>query len=164
MKNAYIGTLATESFDRQLKWVQNGCNAFDSKRPHSMPMSFWTEQDVLHYIKRENIQIAGVYGEIVKKRDRKQLDGQINLIDYLGAYTEDDLLETTGLDRTGCMFCMFGAQCEKSPTRFERMKVTHPRLYEYCINGGTEDENGKWIPDNRGLGLGRILDYLGIKY
>lgn len=47
-----IGTMASESRLRYTKWLQNGCNAFESKRPKSQPMSFWTEQDVLHYIKK----------------------------------------------------------------------------------------------------------------
>lgn len=44
-------TMAAESKVRTQKWLQDGCNAFDCKRPHSKPMSFWTDQDVLLYIK-----------------------------------------------------------------------------------------------------------------
>lgn len=39
-----------------------------------------------------------------------------------------------GYDRTGCMFCMFGLHLEKKETRFDRMKKTHPKLYEYCMD------------------------------
>lgn len=46
-----IATMATESVMRTQKWLQDGCNAFNVTRPHSNPMSFWTEQDVLLYIK-----------------------------------------------------------------------------------------------------------------
>ena len=46
-----IATMATESVMRTQKWLQEGCNAFDVTRPNSKPMSFWTEQDVLLYIK-----------------------------------------------------------------------------------------------------------------
>lgn len=39
-----------------------------------------------------------------------------------------------GYPRTGCMFCMYGVQYEKlGETRFDKMKVTHPKLYEYCM-------------------------------
>lgn len=38
-----------------------------------------------------------------------------------------------GFERTGCMFCMFGIHMEKQ-SRFERMKKTHPKLYDYCMN------------------------------
>ena len=43
--------MASESKLRTQSWLKNGCNAFDSKNPMSNPMSFWTEQDVLLYIK-----------------------------------------------------------------------------------------------------------------
>ena len=46
-----IATMATESIMRTQKWLQEGCNAFNVTRPNSKPMSFWTEQDVLLYIK-----------------------------------------------------------------------------------------------------------------
>lgn len=59
---------------------------------------------------------------------------------------------------------MFGVHLEDHPNRFEKMRDTHPRLYNYCINGGTEDEHGMWVPDDKGLGLGRILDYLNVRH
>jgi 3'-phosphoadenosine 5'-phosphosulfate sulfotransferase (PAPS reductase)/FAD synthetase len=43
--------MASESKLRTSNWVKNGCNAFNAKNPISNPMSFWTEQDVLLYIK-----------------------------------------------------------------------------------------------------------------
>lgn len=48
--NAIIATMANESRLRKEKWLKNGCNAFELKRPQSNPMSFWTENDVLTYI------------------------------------------------------------------------------------------------------------------
>lgn len=44
------GQMADESKARLTEWLENGCNAFNKKRPISNPMSFWTEQDVLTYI------------------------------------------------------------------------------------------------------------------
>lgn len=55
-----------------------------------------------------------------------------------------------GEKRTGCMFCMFGVQFEDpNNNRFTRMKISHPELYDYCINT---------------LGLGKILDLMKVKY
>lgn len=54
-----------------------------------------------------------------------------------------------GYDRSGCMYCMFGVQLEVHPNRFERMRETHPKMYDYCINK---------------LGLGNVLDYIGVSY
>lgn len=158
-----LGTLADESALRRTQWMKVGCNAFESKRPRSAPLSFWTEQDILHYIKKYNVPYCSVYGDIQVKPNSDALPGQMNLIDFLGDYEPEDILETTGCDRTGCIFCMFGCHLEKEPNRFQRLKETHPRQYEYCINGG-EMVDGKWQPNKQGLGLGHVLDYIGVKY
>ena len=123
--------MASESKMRTQKWLQNGCNGFNLKSPISNPMAFWTEQDVLLYIKENNLPIADVYGEIVIDYEGEgQLEGQMDL----GIFEKDRrLLKTTGCDRTGCMFCGFGCHLEKSPNRFERMKETHPKQYDYIM-------------------------------
>lgn len=144
-----VATMACESRLRESNWIRHGCNAFDGKRPKSQPMSFWTEQDVLHYIKEYDVPYCTVYGDIRVKPQADIIEGQINLIDYLGCYEPEDTLETTGRDRTGCMFCMFGCHLEKEPNRFQRMKITHPKQYEYCMNQ---------------LGLKEVLDYIGVPY
>lgn len=157
-----LGTLADESALRRQAWMRNGCNAFESGRPVSQPLAFWTEQDILHYIKRFNVPYCSVYGDIVVDTN-PEFDGQTNIIDLLGDYQPTDKLKTTGLDRTGCIFCMFGCHLEKSPNRFQRMKETHPRQYQYCIGGG-EMVDGQWQPSKDGLGLAKVLDYIGVKY
>ena len=111
-----LGTMAIESRLRQSKWFQHGCNAFTAKRPTSQPMSFWTEQDVLRYLKEFNIPYCSVYGDIECGSCRQTLT-------------------TTGCDRTGCVFCGFSAH-KPGDDRFLRLKETHPRQYDYCINGG----------------------------
>lgn len=123
-----IATMCCESRARKEGWFKTGCNSFKSSRPKSLPMSFWTENDVLEYLYRFNIPYCSVYGDIIKN------DGN-----YV----------TTGEKRTGCMFCMFGVHLEKYPNRFQRMKNTHPILYEYCINK---------------LGCGEILDFIKVPY
>lgn len=159
-----VATLADESNSRRTAWKKNGCNAFEAKRPMSTPLAFWTEQDILHYIKLYNVPYCSVYGDIRVKQDDEQIDGQINVVDYLEDYKAgEDILETTGCDRTGCIFCMFGCHLEKSPNRFERLKETHPRQYEYCIGGG-QYVDGILQPNKEGLGLGKVLDYIGVKY
>ena len=148
-RKAIIATMAAESRMRFSQWLIHGCNAYDSKVAASKPMSFWTEQDVLHYIKRFNVPYCPVYGEIQVKRSPDAVDNQINLIDYLGEYEPEDTLEITGCTRTGCMFCMFGCHLEKEPNRFQRMKETHPKQYAYCMDK---------------LGLREVLDYIGVPY
>lgn len=56
-----IGTMAEESKLRTQHWLQEGCNAYDAKRPTSKPMSFWTEADVWQYIRENNIPYSKIY-------------------------------------------------------------------------------------------------------
>ncbi len=81
------------------------------------------------YLKKYNLPYCKVYGEIKQDKNGK--------------------LYSSGLDRTGCMFCAFGIHLEKEPNRFQRMKNTHPLQYKYCMDK---------------LGLRDILKFLNIKY
>ena len=156
--------MASESRLRTQKWLQNGCNAFDSKNPISNPMSFWTEQDVLAYIKENNIEIAYVYGDIVVDYGKMgQVDNQISLADLGLLELERPILKTTGCSRTGCMFCGYGCHLEKNPNRFERMAITHPNLFDYVMRGGAFDkEDGLWKPTNDGLGYWFVIEWINI--
>lgn len=133
-KKPIIGTMASESRLRKKEWLINGCNAFNKQNPSSQPMSFWTEQDVLQYIKQFNIEYASVYGDIIEDDKGK--------------------LYTTKCDRTGCVFCGFGCHLEKEPNRFQRLKHTHPKLWEYCMKPMSEG----------GLGMEEPLKFIGVKY
>lgn len=127
----YIGTMACESSRRTVKWLSLGCNVFQ-RSVSSSPLSFWTEQDILQYLLKYDIPYASVYGEIIEK------EGE---------------LFTTGEKRTGCVFCMFGCHLEKEPNRFQRLKQTHPKLWEYCMKN--------W--DKGGLGERGVLEYINVK-
>ena len=155
-----LATMTTESMLREKSWLANGCNAFEGKHPHSMPMSFWLEQDVLQYIKEERIPIADVYGDIEYVIEPEQMRFE----DYGIVCGTPEKLRTTGCDRTGCIFCGFGCHLDKSPSRFEMLKVTHPRQYEYCIYGGEYNEYGIWQPNKKGLGMGHVFDVLNKFY
>lgn len=152
-KYMFTGQMAGESHLRQTMWLKNGCNGFNMKKPISNPMSFWTEQDVLHYIKDNNLPIASVYGDIIDCDG--EIAGQENFFGLLGL---QETLCTTGCDRTGCMFCLFGMHLEKGETRIQRLHRTHPRIYEYIMGGGEFNEQGLWIPNAKGLGLKFVMD------
>ena len=109
-------------------YLKTGCNAFHKAESTSQPMSFWLEQDVLRYLQMTRIPYSPIYGDIVE---------------------ESGKLVTTGAQRTGCMFCMFGLHLEKQPNRFQRMALTHPKQHNFCVNK---------------LGCGKVLDYIGIPY
>jgi 3'-phosphoadenosine 5'-phosphosulfate sulfotransferase (PAPS reductase)/FAD synthetase len=148
-----LAQMAEESLLRKQTWMRQGCNAFQAKRPVSNPMAFWTEQDVLLYIYTKHLPICSVYGDIVKDNS-DGVEGQMDLEDVYGKELFDlgiPKLKTTGCNRTGCVFCGYGCHLEKpGEGRFERMKVTHPTLYEYVFNDGIfkytiKDQHGNEI-------------------
>lgn len=113
-RKPYIGTTQDEGFMRAHLYASTGCNVYDGKKIKSQPLGFWNRQDVLRYVVENDVEICSVYGDI--KQDQQ------------GNYY------TTGEQRTGCMFCGFGAHLEEEPNRFQRMSVTHPKCYEICMN------------------------------
>ena len=153
--------LACESRLRSQQWLRNGCNGFDMKNPISNPMAFWTEQDVLLYIYENHLPIASVYGDVVIDYEASgRIENQLTWED-LGLFElEKPVLKTTGCNRTGCVFCGFGCHLEKGQGRFERLKETHPQLYEYIMKSWEEG----------GLNYKEVIDWinehgnLNIKY
>lgn len=155
-KKIILGTMAEESQLRRQRWLKYGCNAFDdNKQKSSNPMSFWKEQDVLHYITKNNLAIAPPYGKIVPKEELQ--------LSFFEDWNQCQLC-TTGCKRTGCMFCGFGLHLERGETRFQRLKNTHKNIYDYCLQGGAYDSDGIWKPDKNGLGMKHVFDELNKIY
>jgi len=127
-KRPFLGMKATDSRFRRMSYMKTGCNIYDGQNPVSNPLSFWTEQDILKYLCKYNLPTASVYGNIVES---------------------DGILSTTGMQRTGCMWCLFGISEEKTPNRLQILKELHPKLYDYAIND---------------LNLKQVLEYIGVKY
>lgn len=132
-RQMYLGITQDEGFQRRKQYEKTGCNIYDGSTIKSQPLGFWTKQDVLRYVVENNLEICSVYGKIV---------------------CENGVYRTTGVERTGCMFCAFGCHLEKYPNRFQQMQISHPQLYEYCIRD--------W--DKGGLGMGKVLDYINVPY
>jgi len=73
-----------------------------------------------------------------------------DILNYIEKYNiKYSSIYDMGYDRTGCMFCMFGVQNEKGQNRFQKMKITHPKIWDYCINK---------------LGIGDVLDFIEVPY
>ena len=171
----YLGTMAEESRMRKQAWIRTGCNAFNSKKAISQPLSFWTEQDILTYIKLFNLEIAPPYGEI------EIVDSKGNVVETTDTgMPEGCKYRCSGCQRTGCVYCGFGAHLDKGETRFQRLARTHPRLYDYCMGGGQWINNPDydpnisrepdkigwvnwnppkiWVPSREGLGMAKVFD------
>lgn len=154
-RKAILGTMASESKLRTLKWLETGCNGFELTRPTSKPMSFWTDQDVLLYIKQNNLPICSIYGDIVEDLGEDDVAGQMTISDLdgwqdVGIFdAERKRLKTTGCERTGCMFCGYGCHLNNDQ-RFVNMKTSHPNTYEYIMKS--------W--DDGGLDYKNVIDWL----
>lgn len=175
-RHPLVATMAEESQLRKQAWLHKGCNVFDTSDPISKPMSFWTEQDVLHYIMRFDIKICSVYGDVCYLDSDGFLYGHTDIT----AYSPDAVLKCSGCQRTGCVFCAFGVHLEKGETRYQRLKKTHPKLYKYCIDGGEWQQNRYydstktgpdmwnpkevWGPSRTGLGMGKVFDMVNEIY
>lgn len=171
----FVATLAEESRQRKLGWMINGCNSFDAKSPISTPMAFWTNHDVLLYIKQKGLPICEVYGDIVYT----DADGNT----YDTAFDEAMPLTCTKCQRTGCVYCGFGAHA-KNDDRFLQLAELSPRQYEYAMQGGQWADNpyydatapkmdGQWknwnpkkiwVPSKEGLGMRFVIDQFNALY
>ena len=186
-RNPITAQMASESRLRTQNWLSNGCNGFDLKRPISNPMSFWTEQDVLLYIREHYSEmldwrsreymlktgemkvfispIASVYGDIVSEDEES---GQMTIGDFLDADVyelfdlERPLLHTTGCNRTGCIACLFGAHHENTKEKSRIQKVidySNPKIADWMLRGGHfRESDGMWEP-YQGLGYWFIMEW-----
>jgi len=143
--------MASESRLRTQKWLQNSCNGFNLTIPTSNPMSFWTEQDVLLYIKSHNLEICSVYGDVVTDDEEW---GQIDMAQWTGNELFElgnKPLHCTGCQRTGCVCCGFGAHIG-GDERFLMLKETHPQMYKILDvaenNGHTMRQAIDWINEH----------------
>lgn len=144
----FTAEMASESKLRTIAWLKNGCNGFDMTNPKSTPMAFWTEQDVLLYIYMNHIPIASVYGDVIKENE---VDGQLDFADIGLFDLGRQVLKTTGCKRTGCMFCGYGCHLEpEGEGRFERLKITHPKIYDYIMRPWEEG----------GLNYKEVIDWI----
>ena len=59
-KFPYVGTMACDSNQRTIKYLQTGCNSFEGKI-QSKPLSFWLQKDIWNYIKKEKLPYSKIY-------------------------------------------------------------------------------------------------------
>jgi 3'-phosphoadenosine 5'-phosphosulfate sulfotransferase (PAPS reductase)/FAD synthetase len=125
---------------------------------------------IMGYEKKSNLKpILGLMAEESRLRKMSYLQNGCNsysqeraMSNPIAFWKEEDIwnyiktknikycsLYDMGYNRTGCMYCPLGVHLHPEPNKFQMMKITHPRLYDYCINT---------------LEMDRVLDYLKIPY
>ena len=130
--NFYIGTMADESMNRTTAYLRQGsCNHYD-----------WGDMRRTKSLPL-SIWMENDIWECIERY-------KIPISDIYGK----------GVDRTGCMFCAFGAQF-KDDTRLDTIYRMYPKFYEMCMgykNNGVPYRdalrdflgvNGRYLPDER---------------
>ena len=134
----FLGLMASEGGRRQKSLMLNGCNYFGKSTIRSAPFAIFNRSDLLRLAVEIGVPVPKIYGQIRQKED--------------GTYF------TTKAQRTGCSMCGFGIQLEKRPHRFDYLRQTNPKEWEFWMYRCCIDNNGK------AYGWGRVLDYIGIPW
>lgn len=134
----YLGLMASEGGQREKGLMKNGCNYYGKTTVRSCPFAIFTQQDLLQLALDLNVPVPEIYGTI--KRD------------------ETGRLYTTKAQQTGCSMCGFGIHIEKRPHRFDRLRESDPKEWEYWMTKCCEDENGEKY------GWGMVLDCIGVEW
>lgn len=96
---------------REKSLKMHGCNYFGKTTTRSTPFAIFDRQDVLQLALDLDVPIPAEYGEIAKDKDGK--------------------LYTTKAQRTGCTMCGFGIHIEGRPHRFDILRETNPKEWEF---------------------------------
>lgn len=131
--------------------------AFQSLQARQKLQTLWEEQGQMAKALANSLSVplSTVYTEHCRYNGKECPDRAARLC--LEEYPESEKkfeFYTTGVSRTGCMFCAFGAHLESCPNRFQQMQETHPKQYDYCMRP----------VDQGGLGMAEVLDYIGIDH
>ena len=122
---------------------------------------FLKEQPFIKYQKEKNVApYIGISAFDSDRRKRSYLKTGCNSYSTnksqpLSIFTEDDIWEyinnykidyckiyNDGIDRTGCIFCLFGYQFNSA---FKQLERKEPKIYNYCINNLKMGEVIKYI-------------------
>ncbi len=134
----YLGLMASEGGRREKSLMMHGCNYFGKSTIRSAPFAIFSRQDILQLALDLGVPVPEEYGEIVRDAD--------------------GTLRTTLAQRTGCTMCGFGVHLEKRPNRFDRLRESNPKEWEFWMRHVCRDDDGNWY------GWGRVLDYIGVEW
>lgn len=135
----FLGLMASEGGQREEALIEHGCNYFGKTVIRSAPFAPFMRQDILQLAVDLKAPIPEIYGTIEK--------------------TAQGILYTTGAQRTGCSMCGFGVHMEKRPHRFDRLRESNRKEWEFWMyNCCTDEDTGKKF------GWGKVLDYIGVDW
>lgn len=127
------GMMASEGGYRS---TMTQCNSFEGKNSKSNPMLFWNDDDVWAYINKHNVEVCSVYYDRLFDGSGEMVacDSPYSALPNTNDVCGELLTHIDGENRTGCMFCAFGAHLEKGLNRFQKMSITHPRQHKIVMD------------------------------
>jgi len=133
----YLGMMASEGGQREESLIDHGCNYYGKTVMRSVPFAPFLRQDILQLALDLKVPVPEIYGEIKRK--------------------SDGTLFTTLAQRTGCSMCGFGIHMEKRPHRFDRLRRSNPKEWEFWMYNCCKDKT-----TGEKYGWGKVLDYIGV--
>ena len=119
-------------------------------------MDEWYHSHLDMFEKKFHEQLYGHYPD-GRLKEYKPVESIIPLIYGEIRQYEDGTRYTTKAQRTGCSMCGFGIHLEKRPHRFDRLRQTNPKEWEFLMYRCCVDEQ-----TGERYGWGRVLDYIGV--
>ena len=168
----YLGLMAIEGGQREEALVDHGCNYFGKSTIRSCPFAPFLRDDILR-LAQEMDEWYHSHMEVFERKFHEQpyghyqdgrnkpyepVDSIIPLIYGKIKRHEDGTRYTTKAQRTGCSMCGFGIHLEKRPHRFDRLRQTNPKEWDFLMYRCCTDSHGQ------PYGWGRVLDYIGVKW
>lgn len=149
----FLGLMASEGGRRAKSLRLHGCNYFGKSTIRSAPFAIFNRQDLLQLV----LEMDAWYQKNWSKFSDKHLDTIVPKIYGEIVRDPDGTLRTTKAQRTGCSMCGFGIHMEARPHRFDMMRESNPKEWEYwmkkCVTAPQTGETYGW---------GKVLDYIGV--
>lgn len=148
----YMGLMASEGGRRQKALMLNGCNYISPGTKRSAPFAIFNRQDILTLA----LEMEDYYHAHWRDFGESEIETIIPAIYGEIVRDADGTLRTTKAQRTGCSMCGFGIRMEGRPHRFDLLRESNPKEWEFWMKHIYQDEDGKW------WGFGDVLDYIGV--
>lgn len=169
----YLGMMASEGGQREEALVEHGCNYYGKTTMRSAPFAIFLRQDILRLAKEmdewyhNNIDVferryySQPYSKDKEGNDIPYEPIKTIIPEIYGTIEEesDGTLYTTKAQRTGCSMCGFGVHLEERPHRFDRLRESNLKEWEFWMYKCCKHKETGEV-----YGWGKVLDYIGVEW
>ena len=125
----YMGLMASEGGRRQKALMLNGCNYISPGTKRSAPFAIFNRQDILTLA----LEMEDYYHAHWRDFGEAEIETIIPAIYGEIVRDADGTLRTTKAQRTGCSMCGFGIHMEGRPHRFDLLRESKPKEWEFWM-------------------------------